>query len=88
MIDRFRLWVGGAGVALVAACCGIPLLAGGVLGTASVAALLLWGVRILVPAIGLAIVAATLVFYFRFRRVCAQSARCDERPGTPARNPP
>ncbi|MDE2167640.1 MAG: hypothetical protein KGJ66_15050 [Alphaproteobacteria bacterium] len=87
MIDRSPLWAGGAGVALVAACCGIPLLAG-VLGTASVTALLLWGVRILVPAIGLAIVTAALVFYFRFRRVCAQSARCDERPGTPARNPP
>ena len=86
MIDRSTLWVGGGGV-LLAACCGIPLLAS-MLGTVGIAALLAWGVPVLLPVVGLAIVAAALVFYFRFRRVCAQSARCDERPGTPARNPP
>lgn len=85
MANGSTLWAGLAGTGLVAACCGAPLLAGAI-GAVGLSALLAWGTRIILPAAGLAIVAASLVLYSRFRRTRVPSACCDDRPGTPARN--
>lgn len=85
MPNRSTLWATLGGAGLVAVCCGAPLLAGAI-GALGFSALLAWGTRIL-PVVGLAIVAATLVFYLRFRRAHAPSSWCGDRSVTPSGNP-
>jgi hypothetical protein len=82
--DRRDVGLGLAAVALPLLCCGAPVLISAI-GVFSVSTLLAWGTRIVLPAAGLAFVAAALVLYSRFRRTHVPSACCDDRADTPAR---
>lgn len=85
MNDRTGLWAGLAGVGLVVACCGGPLLLGAI-GAVSASVLLGWATHALFPALGLLVALATLVLYLRSRRTHATVGCRDDRRGTPARN--
>lgn len=85
MNERPSLWAGLTGIGLVALCCGAPLLIGAI-GVLSVSALARWATHVILPTIGLLVVVAGLVLYFRFCRAHVASQRCDDSTGIASRN--